>query len=153
MKRVITTNNEYGRSKVLIEEELSSFGMVWETSPEMPFGHEPGERSSHMEFPIGNTVCRYWQIPPDTKMAEYLKRGIPGQDAQGFHTTDTVDFLVLLEGTLTLILDEGSVDLKSGDIVVQRGTHHAWRNTSDKPARCLAIVTRTAPGVSAPVEA
>ena len=50
------------------------------------------------------------------------------------HTTDTVDFELILEGEVWLELDDGvEVHLKPGDTVVQNGTRHAWRNKSSEP--------------------
>ena len=51
------------------------------------------------------------------------------------HRTRTLDYVVLVEGELVLILDDGEVILKPGDVVVQRGTDHAWENRSDTIAR------------------
>jgi len=51
------------------------------------------------------------------------------------HRTRTLDYVVVIEGELVLILDDGEVTLRSGDVVVQRGTDHAWENRSDKVAR------------------
>ena len=48
--------------------------------------------------------------------------------------TRSLDICVVLEGTITLVLDTIEVNLSAGDIVVQRGTNHAWSNRSDKPA-------------------
>jgi quercetin dioxygenase-like cupin family protein len=56
------------------------------------------------------------------------------------HRTQTVDYAVILEGELTLLLDDEVVDLKAGDVVVQRGTNHGWRNVSDKPCRILFVL-------------
>jgi quercetin dioxygenase-like cupin family protein len=57
----------------------------------------------------------------------------------GMHTTDTVDFDVVLSGEIYLELDDGKeVLLKAGDCVVQNGTRHAWRNRSSQP--CLLAV-------------
>jgi uncharacterized cupin superfamily protein len=47
--------------------------------------------------------------------------------------TRTLDFCLVLEGEITLVLDTEEVQLKAGDAVVQRGTNHAWSNRSDKP--------------------
>jgi uncharacterized cupin superfamily protein len=49
--------------------------------------------------------------------------------------TRTLDFCLVLEGEITLVLDREEVQLKAGDTVVQRGTNHAWSNRSDRP--CL----------------
>ena len=56
------------------------------------------------------------------------------------HRTETIDYAVILEGELTLILDEEDVVLGQGDVVVQRGTSHSWANRSDKPCRILFVL-------------
>jgi len=56
------------------------------------------------------------------------------------HCTETVDFGILIDGELTLILDDSEVQLKPGDIVVQRGTNHAWSNRGDKPCRIAFVL-------------
>ena len=56
------------------------------------------------------------------------------------HRTETVDYAVLLEGELTLLLDDEDVLLKAGDVVIQRGTNHAWSNRSGKPCRILYVL-------------
>lgn len=68
-------------------------------------------------------------------MAEVMEPENPGM-----HTTDTVDFNVVLSGEVWLELDNGAeVHLKTGDCVVQNGTRHAWRNKSSEP--CVLAVT------------
>jgi uncharacterized cupin superfamily protein len=47
--------------------------------------------------------------------------------------TRTLDFCLVLEGTITLVLDTEEVELAAGDTVVQRGTNHAWSNRSGEP--------------------
>jgi quercetin dioxygenase-like cupin family protein len=49
--------------------------------------------------------------------------------------TQTLDFCLVLEGEITLVLDTAEVHLKAGDTVVQRGTNHAWSNRSNQPCR------------------
>jgi hypothetical protein len=51
------------------------------------------------------------------------------------HRTRTLDYVVVIEGELVLILDDSEVVLKPGDVVIQRGTDHAWENRSDRAAR------------------
>lgn len=64
----------------------------------------------------------------------------PGADSSVFarllmHRTDTVDLGVVIEGELTLVLDDGSETvLRAGDLVVQNGVHHGWRNAGPTPA-------------------
>lgn len=49
------------------------------------------------------------------------------------HATDTVDYAIILSGEITMLLDEEDVHLKAGDVVIQRGTNHAWSNRSAEP--------------------
>ena len=56
------------------------------------------------------------------------------------HKTDTIDYIILLKGDVTLILDEEEVDLKPFDVVVQRGTNHAWVNNGNEPALLIAVL-------------
>ena len=51
------------------------------------------------------------------------------------HRTQTIDYVVVIEGEIVLILEDSEVTLKKGDVVVQRGTNHAWENRSDRMAR------------------
>ncbi|HCN70598.1 MAG TPA: hypothetical protein DIS96_02320, partial [Pusillimonas sp.] len=50
------------------------------------------------------------------------------------HTTESVDYAFVLEGEIWAVLDEDEVCMKAGDVLVQRGTSHAWSNRSDMPA-------------------
>ena len=56
------------------------------------------------------------------------------------HKTETVDYIILLKGDVTLVLDEEDVDLKPFDVVVQRGTNHAWVNNGKEPALLIAVL-------------
>ena len=56
------------------------------------------------------------------------------------HRTETVDYAIVLEGELTMILDDSEVVLKTGDVVVQCGTNHAWANRSNKRCRIAFVL-------------
>lgn len=57
------------------------------------------------------------------------------------HRTETIDYAVVIDGELTMILDKEDVVLRAGDVVVQRGTNHAWANRSDKVCRVMFVLT------------
>jgi uncharacterized cupin superfamily protein len=101
--------------------------------------------------PPRGSVCRVETFPPDDTwkgkvggaqvQAYYRAMGSPGASAYSplaphpyMQKTRTLDFCIVLEGEIVLVLDTQEVALKSGDIVVQRGTSHAWSNRSAKPA-------------------
>ncbi len=56
------------------------------------------------------------------------------------HRTESVDYGIVIEGELTLVLDDSEVQLKPGSVVVQRGTNHAWANRSGRPCRMLFVL-------------
>ncbi|REA58375.1 cupin domain-containing protein [Dyadobacter luteus] len=91
-------------------------------------------------FPItpkNGTLFRYVSIPPDKDLGVEI---IPGQPHPMMHQTDTLDYIIILAGELYLIMEDGETLLKPGDIVIQRGTNHAWSNRSDQPVIQLAVL-------------
>jgi quercetin dioxygenase-like cupin family protein len=82
-----------------------------------------------------------WKI-----MKPELERGeIPGLDADGFHRTATVDYIMLVSGEVTLVLEEGETTVRAGDLVVQRNTVHAWHNRTDEPVVFWGVMASVAP--------
>ena len=68
------------------------------------------------------------------------------------HRTDTVDYVIVLSGEIEMRLDDSSVRLKAGDVVVQRGTNHAWVNVGTASARVAFVLVDARPlGIGRPV--
>ena len=107
--------------------------------------------------PAAGTRIRFVDIPPDT--AEYLAHGASMMkeafteigDAGAstvnsdsphplMHRTQSIDYGIVIEGEMTLVLDDSEVLLKPGSVVIQRGTNHGWANRSAKPCRMLFIL-------------
>ena len=63
----------------------------------------------------------------------------------GMHKTRTVDYIILLKGEVTMLVDEGEVHLKPLDVVIQRGTNHAWVNRGDETAVLVAVMVEAEP--------
>jgi mannose-6-phosphate isomerase-like protein (cupin superfamily) len=75
-----------------------------------------------------------------------LSEAMEGPEAPGMHTTQTVDYGVVISGEVHLELDDGKqVRLRQGDCVVQNGTRHAWRNLSDREAVMAFVVVGATP--------
>jgi hypothetical protein len=147
MKRVVTGVNEQGRSYAVSVEELdtSIFDAVWSYEPgqisEWISAIDPGAAADWLGPQVAGGLR--WVIvpfPPEADVPERMEH--PGIDKDGYHTTRTIDFDCLLEGEITLILDEGQVRLEQGDCVVQQATRHAWKNEGDKTALLLAMLYR-----------
>ena len=114
-----------------------------------------GPRSLH-PAPQG-TIFRISIVPPETdeilnldaSKAQEVFKGVGNADASTLrrgarhplmHCTETMDYAVVLEGEITMLLDDSEVHLKAGDVVIQRGTNHAWSNRSGKPVRMLYVL-------------
>jgi mannose-6-phosphate isomerase-like protein (cupin superfamily) len=109
-----------------------------------------------LEPPPRGSVLRIVTFPPE---AAYIERitsadvraffsamGSPGASTHSaaaphpyMQKTRTLDFCLILEGEITLVLDTEEVRLAKGDTVVQRGTNHAWSNRSDQP--CVVAIS------------
>ena len=115
----------------------------------------------HMiEPPPRGSLCRIVTIPPDAAWrgkigaaqvaaffqsmgAPHASTGSPQAPHPYMQQSRTLDFCLILEGEVTLVLDTEEVQLQAGDTVVQRGSNHAWSNRTDKPCR-IAISSHDA---------
>jgi quercetin dioxygenase-like cupin family protein len=138
-RRIVTGHDASGRSVVLSDAPTpktldigsAAFHELWITdqvpakiAAEEP---EPTDRPVRTPAPAGGTLVRF------TEMA-------PGAEAP-MHRTETVDVGVVLEGETWLLLDDGSeTRMTAGDVVVQRGTNHAWANRSGAPVRMMFVM-------------
>ncbi|MFP8777295.1 cupin domain-containing protein [Hydrogenophaga sp. RWCD_12] len=136
------------------------FHEVWSTtgSPApVDNGADPTLGPLMLPPPKLGTRMRFVDIPPDT--AEFLAQGAANMRAAFsqigdekastvqthsphplMHRTESVDYGIVIEGEMTLVLDDSEVLLKPGSVVVQRGTNHAWANRSGKPCRMLFVL-------------
>ena len=73
----------------------------------------------------------------DSGRAAALDRNNPRHP--GFHRTNSVDYAIVLSGKIYALMDEGETLLRQGDVLIQRGTNHAWSNRTEEPA-VLAFV-------------
>ncbi|MCG2592424.1 cupin domain-containing protein [Ramlibacter sp. XY19] len=147
------------------------FHEVWSTSATpapVDNGADPTLGPLKLPPPEHGTRIRFVDIPPDTaelhaRGADSLRAGFSEIGDAGastahagaphplMHRTETVDYGVVIEGELTLVLDRGEVQCKPGTVVVQRGTNHAWANRSGKPCRMLFVLVdgRNDPAIAA----
>lgn len=136
------------------------FHEVWSTG-ESPVritnGDDPTLGPLVLPPPAGGTRFRFVDIPPDTE--DFLKNGAERMDTAFeqigdkaastvktnsphplMHRTESIDYGIVIEGEMTLVLDEGEACLKPGSVVIQRGTNHAWANRSGKMCRMLFVL-------------
>lgn len=136
------------------------FHEVWSTqgSPaRIDNGPDPSTGPIQLPPPRHGTRIRFVDIPPDTE--NLLRQGTEkmkdafqqigdagastvktGSPHPLMHRTETIDYGIVIAGEITLLLDKGETLLKEGDVVIQRGTNHAWANRTGKPCRMLFIL-------------
>jgi hypothetical protein len=138
------------------------FFEVWntrETPARIDFNSgEPPEEGIQLAPPRGGTRIRVLDIPPeDASIAEISPEVATAHFAEVgaatasshkgtgsrhafMHRTETIDYGIVLEGEVTLIMDEGETVVRTGDIVIQRGTNHGWANRSGRHCRIAFIL-------------
>jgi mannose-6-phosphate isomerase-like protein (cupin superfamily) len=170
VRRIVTGHDSEGRSIVqedgpparvvtLGGDGGTTFHEIWNTRATPAAidraSGEPAEQGVSLLPPRGGTRIRILDIPPDDGTVAALPReavcslfeaiGAGHALAEDpphplMHRTETVDYGIVLEGELVLVLDESETVVRTGDIVVQRGTSHAWANRSDRSARIAFVL-------------
>jgi hypothetical protein len=140
-RRVVTGHDPSGKSVVLsdgpppqhhpMKERAvgADFFEMWSVPNPVPQltsveAREPNEREFKI-MPESGHLLRIIDIYPPQQ----------GGKRTPMHRTKTLDYVVVIEGEIVLVLDDSEVVLKKSDVVVQRGTNHAWENRSDKLTR------------------
>ena len=163
MRRVVTGHHADGRSTVLFDGVApnvrrraagNSSTLLWvtEEAPAAPSSGDRAARQIGVPPPRRGTIFRMAEFPPgvggEVRDNETVLRdfGIGADVARGhpprhpaMHRTRSIDYVVVLEGEIDLLLDDRDVKLKAGDVVVQQATSHAWINRGAATCR-LAMV-------------
>lgn len=169
VRRVVTGHDASGKSVFASDETVepdrpallpsSEFFQLWggDSTPQFPDDGSAQDWRTYFP-PVGGFRFGMLTIPAATGAAEQdfgdvtdavadLEQKLPGllrymdPSDPGMHATDTIDFEVVLEGTVVLELDDGAtVTLNPGDTVVQNGTRHRWTNPGDTPARMAIFI-------------
>jgi mannose-6-phosphate isomerase-like protein (cupin superfamily) len=104
-----------------------------------------GTRIRVIDFPPeGDTIRQLTASQASAKFSEMggaeASRSKPGAPHPLMHRTQTIDYAIVLEGELTMVLDHTETTIHAGDIVIQRGTNHAWANRSANNCRVAFIL-------------
>lgn len=137
VRRVVTSRDRQGQSKVLIDENVKTItsaraghhdALVW-TSP----------------LPADNADDADGAARPEPRQSVFrVTRYDPGVAPRN-HATQTIDYAVVLSGQIDMELDSGTVNLRQGDVLVQRGTVHNWVNRGTEPC-VIAFILLEAKG-------
>ena len=141
VRRVVTGHDAHGKSVVLSDGPPpqhhgfrgpgvgADFHEMWSVARAVPEltsteAREPNERAFTI-MPVAGHLLRIIDLYPASQ----------GGKRTVMHRTKTLDYVVVISGEAILVLDDSEVVLRQGDVVVQRGTNHAWENRGAAPAR------------------
>ena len=167
MRRIVTGHDENGKSILTLDgpparsigEEVGGLYELWNTDGESVKSTDNIDRADSEILlcpPKNGTKFRYFQINP---LPEGVPKEVMDQIAHdnfsqvgaadtrvdterhpAMHKTETIDYIILLKGYVTLLVDNDEVDLHPHDVVIQRGTNHAWVNKGTEPALLIAVL-------------
>jgi hypothetical protein len=162
VRRVVTGHDAAGRS-VIVQDGASPFVLrttatgpvvtdLWKTFRTPADNSDTAEPCADVTLapPPGGSVFRVVQFPPDAGWDEHAAFAAMGHDLAGsatrkgktvgMHTTASVDYAIVLSGEIWAVMDEGETLLRTGDVLVQRGTSHGWSNRTAAPASVAFVL-------------
>ena len=166
IRRIVTGHDAQGRSCIVEDAPAAVVRTVperpgyravnvWRTTQTPALVNDADSISSHEGIlpPGHGTILRIIDFPPEPADPAERDRRIRAtfggiyKDAQhdgrkhpGMHKTDTVDYAIVLEGEIWSVMDEGETLMRAGDVLIQRGTNHAWANRSQTTARIAFVL-------------
>jgi quercetin dioxygenase-like cupin family protein len=152
VRRIVTGHDDEGKAVVVYDgpatnrkypDDKVTSTLMWVTDQapsDLLSGGDAGERKLGTAPPVGGTRFAVLDV-------------LPGNTFHGQHRTDTVDYVICLLGEIEMALDADRVTMKAGDIMVQRGTNHAWMNRGSEPARIAFVLIDATPKREGSVQA
>lgn len=133
-RRILTGLDAGGKSAILIDEPLDhsagGAAMVW-AAPALPIDNA---LPADAPFP----VFSFDQMHAGG--ASFMVMEYPATMGEFWHATDTVECVAMLSGEIVFMTETGEVTLRAGDMLVDRGIVHCWRNDSGAPARAAIVM-------------
>jgi len=172
IRRIVSGHDAQGKSIFIMDGDVapptgrrSSAGTsvveLWQTdgTPADNTGDkDPTDHPFRLPPPTNGSVFRVVEYPPDKERFAAMQAQEWSTDAKsqgytrntaarhaGFHKTDTIDYAIVIDGEIYALMDEGEKLMKQGDVLIQRGTSHAWSNRSDKPCRVAFVLIDAKP--------
>jgi hypothetical protein len=168
VRRIVTGTNAAGRSAIVEDAPAKAVrsiaerpgyrsSEIWITG-ESPASIAQPDRVGQIggvSPPKGGSILRIIDIPPEPADPAERERSIRAtfsrlySDAEhradskvhpGMHITDTVDYALVMSGEIYAVMEEGETLMKAGDVLIQRGTSHAWSNRSDDFCRIAFVL-------------
>lgn len=153
LRRVVTGHDQAGTAKVLLDTPATNAKypqpglvstMMWCTDgapARIPLGEQPEDMGARI---LGTA--------PPRNGTRFAVIDFPPGNQPHMHRTETIDYVIVIEGEIEMDMDASTVKLKAGDIMIQRGTNHAWANRSGRRARVAFVLVDAEPlGIGTPV--
>ena len=153
IRRIVTGHDAEGTAKVLIDAAASN----WKSS-------SPGTVSTLIwstdatpaDIAIGEAIedggARILGTAPPADGTRFAVIDFPPGNHGRMHRTETIDYVIVIAGEIDMDMDEETAHLRAGDVMVQRGTNHAWVNRGTTPARLAFVLIDARPlGIGHPV--
>lgn len=140
IRRIVTTHDADGKAIIGMDSQIESnpgvkdknvqSSVLWATSQmpvDMSGNADPAASKLGLNPAPNGSILRMLELPP----------GAPAL----MHRTNTIDYVLLMEGECDMILDDGKeVHMNQGDIMIQQGTWHGWANRSSKTCRIAFVL-------------
>ena len=165
-RRVITGHDAKGKAVIVADEPApntkvrsmtgltSTLLWVTEATPaDISSSADPTLGDRGVPPPANGSVLRIVDFPPEPKdglavdneavkkeMGLATDEGAKPARHHGMHRTRSIDYAIVLEGEIDMLLDDSEVHLMAGDVLIQVGTNHAWVNNSDKTCRIAFVL-------------
>ncbi|MDH3234033.1 MAG: cupin domain-containing protein [Alphaproteobacteria bacterium] len=167
LRRVVTGHDGEGKAVVVSDVDAATIQIgesrpgaqlnnLWRTDA-MPAEINGPEETVVEKFtlhpPERGTIFRVVEFPPEDPellktidgKAAFASIGAGDAFVEGarhpfMHRTETIDFAVVISGSITMLLDDSEIELAAGDTLIQRGTNHAWSNRGSEPCRVAFIL-------------
>ncbi|NQV55492.1 MAG: cupin domain-containing protein [Rhodospirillales bacterium] len=165
IRRVVTGHDENGKAIVLFDGDAPNVKrptgaiestLLW-VNENTPASNKGDTDAGNMEVGIapgdGGAIFRIVEFGPDqdpsTEELDYLSKAgaeqHEGARHPGMHKTRSIDYAVVMSGEIDMLLDDTEVRVKAGDVIVQRGTIHAWANRGSEPCTIAFILIDAEP--------
>jgi len=165
VRRVVTGHTKDGEAVVVMDDQIEtktrtagvSSCVLWvteETPADISRNEDTKDKATGVPPPVNGSILRIVDFPPvsgeikvDNK-AFTAEMGIGEQNRGGgkhvnhpfMHRTKSIDYAIVLEGEIDMLLDDTEVHMRAGDCMVQQGTNHAWVNNSGKNCRIAFVL-------------
>jgi len=163
-RRIVTGHDAEGKSIIVSDGPPAPIAEFWVTDSAPADNSTAGDLAAgprRLEPPPNGSRFRFFMVEPEdpsvsaSQREEMAARRFEAMGAShcrvdtsrhpGMHKTRTVDYIILLSGEVTLLVDKGEVDMKPFDVVIQRGTNHAWVNKGKEAATLVAVLIDAKP--------